>query len=47
MSPRNSHFADVNILGADFCDYFKFTAMYLGEGKVKYFFKDRWNGLKQ
>jgi len=47
MSPARSHFVDINILGSDFCDAFKFTALYLGGGKVKYFFKDRWAGAKE
>ena len=47
MSPKQSHFADVNLLGSDFCDNYKFTALYLGNGKVKYFFKDRWNAAKE
>jgi len=44
MSPQKSHFADINLLGADFCNAFKFRALYLGNGKVKFLFKDRWNG---
>ena len=47
MSPWKSHFADLNILGSDFCNAFKFTPMYLGNEKVKYFFKDRWDELKE
>jgi hypothetical protein len=47
MSPRKSHFADINILGSDFCDNFKFTPLYLGGGRVKYVFLDRWAGAKE
>jgi hypothetical protein len=34
MSPKKSHFADINILGADFCDNYKFTLRFRGHGKV-------------
>jgi len=34
MSPPKSHFADINLLGADFCDTFKFLLLFLGNGKV-------------
>jgi hypothetical protein len=47
MSPQNSHFADINLLGSDFCDLFKFMPLYLGNGKVKYVFMDRWAGAKE
>ncbi|KIW99678.1 uncharacterized protein Z518_11091 [Rhinocladiella mackenziei CBS 650.93] len=47
MSPPKSHFSDISILGVDFCDGLKFTAMYLGNGKMKYLFKDRWNGMPE
>ena len=47
MSPQNSHFADVKILGSDFCDSFKFSPLFLGGGKVKYVFTDRWAGAKE
>jgi hypothetical protein len=47
MLPLKSHFADINILGSDFCDNFKFMPLYLGNGKVKFVFKDRWAGAKE
>ncbi|KIX03490.1 uncharacterized protein Z518_07043 [Rhinocladiella mackenziei CBS 650.93] len=46
MSPVDSHFADVNTLGMDYCDTYKFNAMFLGNGRAKYYFMDRWAGAK-
>jgi len=47
MSPEKSHIADINLLGGDFCDAFKFTAWYRGNRKVIFFFEDRWAGAKE
>jgi hypothetical protein len=46
LAANQSYFAEINILGAGFCDAFKFMALYLGNGKVKYAFRDRWDGFK-
>ena len=47
MSPKKSHFADINILGSDFCDNYKFWPLFRGQGKVTYVFEDRWEGAKE
>ncbi|KIX01840.1 uncharacterized protein Z518_09567 [Rhinocladiella mackenziei CBS 650.93] len=47
MSPPTSHFAEINVLGADFCDNFKFTPWFRGKGRVTYIFEDRCDKVKK
>jgi hypothetical protein len=47
MSPTGSHFANINILGADYGDPFRFWSIYHGNGKVKSVFEDSWAGAKE
>lgn len=41
MSPSNSDFADINIIGADFLDGYQVSTCFLGSGKVRYLFEGR------
>ena len=47
MSPENAHFAEISILGADFCNAHKVSLWHGGHRKVDLYFGEQWKVIRE